>query len=65
MYVSVSLNRYGFSRLFTVVTLFWVAWVILGALVTKPRVRLEFTKERGKEGPLLMGRLNEARLIAV
>lgn len=39
----------------TFVTLLWVMWIIGGLFFTKPKVRLEFTKENGTDGtPLLM-----------
>lgn len=37
----------------TIATLAWVAWIVLGVLFTKPRVRLEFGRRRGREGPML------------
>lgn len=37
----------------TLITLAWVGWAMIGALVTKPRVRLAFTRAQGKSGPVL------------
>ena len=42
-----------FAAIATLATVVWVVWVLIGALITKPRVRLEFTRAQGRSGPVL------------